>query len=110
MLNEMVSHDERNLQLLGLLAFNDFSLQNYAHAMGIWQKMLQLLPADDKRVAPIRRSIAQAKSASGLQESQLALTVKLSDAAEKMLPLRGVLYISVTDGISPVPVAVKKCR
>ncbi|WP_168404860.1 c-type cytochrome biogenesis protein CcmI [Erwinia amylovora] len=108
MLNEMVSHDERNLQLLGLLAFNDFSLQNYAHAMGIWQKMLQLLPADDKRVTPIRRSIAQAKSASGLQESQLALTVKLSDAAEKMLPLRGVLYISVTDGISPVPVAVKK--
>ncbi|ADP13173.1 cytochrome c-type biogenesis protein [Erwinia sp. Ejp617] len=108
MLNKMVSHDRRNLQLLGLLAFNNFSLQNYAQAMDIWQKMLQLLAADDGRVALIQRSIAEAKSALGGQESRLALTVRLSDAAEKMLPLRGVLYISVTDGNSPIPVAVKK--
>ncbi|AUX73266.1 c-type cytochrome biogenesis protein CcmI [Erwinia pyrifoliae] len=107
-LNEMVSHDRRNLQLLGLLAFNNFSLQNYAQAMDIWQKMLQLLAADDGRVALIQRSIAEAKSALGGQENRLALTVRLSDAAEKMLPLRGVLYISVTDGNSPIPVAVKE--
>lgn len=108
MLNEMVSHDDRNLRLLGLLAFNDFSLQNYARAITGWQKMLPLLPPEDGRVAMIRRSIAEAKSASGLQNNQLALTIGLSNAAEKMLQPGGVLYISVTDGDSPIPVAVKK--
>ncbi|CAO96191.1 c-type cytochrome biogenesis protein CcmI [Erwinia tasmaniensis] len=108
MLNEMVSHDESNLRLLGLLAFNDFSLQNYGGAITRWQKMLQLLPPEDGRVVMIRRSIAEAKSVSGVEKSQLALTIGLSNAAEKMLQPGGVLYISITDGHSPIPVAVKK--
>ncbi|VTT28641.1 cytochrome c heme lyase subunit CcmL / Cytochrome c heme lyase subunit CcmH [Klebsiella pneumoniae] len=108
MLEEMARHDGSDLRVLGLLAFNAFSQQRYAEAISAWQKMLQLLPADDRRVLMIQRSIEQAKSASGKQNSQLALTVTLSPAAEKMLPEGGVLYISVSDGNSPVPVAVKK--
>lgn len=108
MLEEMARHDGSNLRVLGLLAFNAFSQQRYPEAISAWQKMLQLLPADDRRVIMIQRSIEQARSESGKENSRLALTVTLSSAAEKMLPKGGVLYISVSDGNSPVPVAVKK--
>lgn len=108
MLNEMLKADGNNLRVLSLLAFNAFSQQHYPEAIAGWQKMLQLLPADDKRIVMIQRSIEQAKTESGKQNSQLALSVTLTPAAEKMLPADGVLYISVTDGVSPVPVAVKK--
>lgn len=108
MLNEMIKADGNNLRVLSLLAFNAFSQQHYAKAIATWQKMLQLLPADDHRVTMIQRSIEQAKTDSGKQNSHLALTVTLASGAEKMLPESGVLYISVADGASPVPVAVKK--
>ena len=108
MLDEMIKTDGNNLRVLGLLAFNAFSQQHYAEAIATWQKMLQLLPADDRRVTMIQRSIEQAKTDSGSQNSHLALTVTLAPGAEKMLPDSGVLYISVADGASPVPVAVKK--
>ncbi|ROR07912.1 cytochrome c-type biogenesis protein CcmH [Erwinia sp. JUb26] len=108
MLSEMLQHDGTNLRLLGLLAFNAFNQQDYPAAIEAWDKMLALLPAKDPRVEVIRRSIAQARSASGQQNSRLALQVNLSPEAEKMLPEGGVLYISVSDGTTPVPVAVKK--
>lgn len=108
MLNEMVKSDGSNIRLLSLLAFNAFSQQRYAEATATWQKMLQLLPADDKRAAAIRRSIEQAKTESGGQTSRLALTVTLAAGAEKQLTAGGVLYISVSDGVSKVPVAVKR--
>jgi tetratricopeptide (TPR) repeat protein len=108
MLNEMIKADGDNLRVLSLLAFNAFSQQHYPEAIAVWQKMLQLLPADDKRGVMIQRSIEQAKTESGKQNSHLALSVTLAPGAEKMLPAGGVLYISVADGVSPVPVAVKK--
>lgn len=108
MLQEMLKADSRNLQVLGLLAFNAFQQQQYPRAIASWQQMLTLLPAGDRRVEMIQRSIEQAKTASGQQTSKLALQVSLSEQAEKMLPEGGVLYISVSDGVSPVPVAVKK--
>ncbi|MEI2263655.1 c-type cytochrome biogenesis protein CcmI [Erwinia sp. CGal63] len=108
MLNEMIKNDGDNIRILSLLAFNAFSQQRYAEATATWQKMLQLLPADDKRVEMIRRSIEQAKTESGGQTSRLALTVTLAQSAEKQLSAGGVLYISVSDGVSKVPVAVKR--
>lgn len=108
LLDEMVAADGSNLRILGLLAFNAFERQRYAQAIDAWQKMLQLLPSADARVVMIQRSIEQAKTESGKQNSHLALTVSLASGAEKMLPAGGVLYISVSDGSTPVPVAVKK--
>lgn len=108
MLQEMLKSDSHNLQLLGLLAFNGWQQQHYDSAIAYWRQMLVLLPPGDPQVAQIERSIAQAQSAAGEQNSQLALTVSLSAAAEKMLPAGGVLYISVSDGVTPLPVAVKK--
>lgn len=108
MLQAMQKQDSHNLRILGLLAFNAYQQQHYAAAIADWQRMLTLLPAGDPRVTPIQHSIEQAKTDSGVQTSQLALSIKLSPAAEKMLPDGGVLYISVSDGVSPLPVAVKK--
>lgn len=107
-LRDMLQRDGNNLRLLGLLAFNAFGQQDYTAAIEAWDKMLALLPAKDARVEVIQRSIEQARSASGLPGSYLAIKINLSEKAEKMLPEGGVLYISVSDGTTPVPVAVKQ--
>jgi len=108
LLQEMQQQDGSNLRILALLAFNAWEQQHYAQAIDAWQTMLPLLPAGDARVEKITHSIAQAKAAAGEQAGSLPLTISLSAAAEKMLPPGGVMYISVSDGLSPVPVAVKR--
>lgn len=108
MLSDMLKEDGNNLRTLGLLAFNAYEQQQYDQAIGAWQTMLKQIPADDRRRAMIERSIEQAKTDAGQQNTQLALTVTLTPQAEKMLPPGGVMYISVSDGVSPVPVAVKR--
>ncbi|POW59814.1 c-type cytochrome biogenesis protein CcmI [Candidatus Pantoea alvi] len=108
MLRDMVKEDGDNLRTLGLLAFNAYEQQQYEQAISAWQAMLKRIPADDRRRVMIERSIEQAKTDAGQQNTQLALTVTLTPEAEKMLPPGGVMYISVSDGVSPVPVAVKR--
>ncbi|ADU70091.1 c-type cytochrome biogenesis protein CcmI [Pantoea sp. At-9b] len=108
LLRDLLKRDHSNVRTLSLLAFNAFEQQQYDEAIGAWQMMLKLLPAGDQRIAMIERSIEQAKTDAGQQNTHLALTVSLTPQAEKMLPQGGVLYISVTDGVSPVPVAVKR--
>ena len=108
LLHALLKRDSANLRTLSLLAFNASGQQNYTEALDAWRAMLALLPAGDPRITLIQRSIEQAKTAAGQQAVALSLTVKLSPPAEKMLPPDGVLYISVSDGVSPVPVAVKR--
>ncbi|HAK34625.1 MAG TPA: c-type cytochrome biogenesis protein CcmI [Pantoea sp.] len=108
MLRDMLKEDGGNLRTLGLLAFNAYEQQQYDQAISSWQAMLKQIPADDRRRVLIERSIEQAKTDAGQQNTQLALTVTLTPEAEKMLPPGGVMYISVSDGVSPVPVAVKR--
>ncbi|MCG7366032.1 c-type cytochrome biogenesis protein CcmI [Pantoea sp. ACRSH] len=108
MLRDMLKEDGDNLRTLGLLAFNAYEQQQYEQAISAWQAMLKRIPADDRRRVMIERSIEQAKTDAGQQNTQLALTVTLTPEAEKMLPPGGVMYISVSDGVSPVPVAVKR--
>ena len=108
MLRDMLKEDGDNLRTLGLLAFNAYEQQQYEQAISAWQAMLKWIPADDRRRVMIERSIEQAKTDAGQQNTQLALTVTLTPEAEKMLPPGGVMYISVSDGVSPVPVAVKR--
>ncbi|MDQ0549337.1 c-type cytochrome biogenesis protein CcmI [Pantoea agglomerans] len=108
LLQALLKADPQNLRTLSLLAFNAYGQQQYDQAIDAWQTLLGLLPAGDSRQAMIARSIEKARSAVGQQSRQLALTVTLAPKAEKMLPQDGVLYISVSDGASPVPVAVKR--
>jgi len=108
LLQSLLKADPQNLRTLSLLAFNAYGQQQYDQAIEAWQTLLTLLPAGDQRHAMIARSIEKARSEAGQQSRQLALTVTLTPKAEKMLPPDGVLYISVSDGASPVPVAVKR--
>ncbi len=108
LLKELLKRDHSDVRTLSLLAFNAFEQQQYNEAIGAWQVMLKLLPPGDRRITMIERSIEQAKTDAGQQNTQLALTVSLAPQAEKMLPQGGVMYISVSDGVSPVPVAVKR--
>ena len=108
LLQSLLKADPQNLRTLSLLAFNAYGQQQYDQAIEAWQTLLALLPAGDQRHAMIARSIEKARSEAGQQSRQLALTVTLTAKAEKMLPPDGVLYISVSDGNSPVPVAVKR--
>jgi len=108
LLQGLLKADPQNLRTLSLLAFNAYGQQQYDQAIDAWQTLLGLLPAGDSRHAMIARSIEKARSEAGQQSRQLALTVTLAPKAEKMLPPDGVLYISVSDGASPVPVAVKR--
>ncbi|PIJ51531.1 c-type cytochrome biogenesis protein CcmI [Erwinia sp. OLTSP20] len=107
-LQDMLQQDGNNIALLGLAAVNAYSQQQYVRAIKIWQQMLTLLPENDKQTAMIESSIEQAKTQAGQQNSWLSLKVSLAAAAKTMLPPQGVLYISVSDGVSPVPVAVKR--
>nr|MBA2817013.1 cytochrome c-type biogenesis protein CcmI [Candidatus Pantoea persica] len=108
MLRDMLKDNGSDLRTLGLLAFNAYELQQFDQAIGTWQTMLKLIPADDRRRAMIERSIEQAKTDASQQNTQLALTVTLTPEAEKMLPPGGVIYISVSDSVLSVPVAVKR--
>ncbi|WP_413504528.1 c-type cytochrome biogenesis protein CcmI [Serratia grimesii] len=108
MLRKMIAEDHTNLRVLSLLAFNSFEQGDFKQAIGAWQVMLKLLPANDQRAEVIKRSIEQAKTQAGGETVKLAVNVTLSPQATNALPQQGTLVISVTDGTNPVPVAVKQ--
>ncbi len=108
MLRKMIAEDHTNLRVLSLLAFNSFEQGDFKQAIGAWQVMLKLLPANDQRAEVIKRSIEQAKTQAGGETVKLGVNVTLSPQATNALPPQGTLVISVTDGANPVPVAVKQ--
>lgn len=108
MLGDLVKTHPDNLRIYSLLAAVNYTQQNYDTAISYWQKMLTMVPANSKQANAIEQGIEQARTNAGQQTSKLTLNVALSPSAEKMLTPNGILYISVTDGVSPVPVAVKR--
>ncbi|MBS0909236.1 c-type cytochrome biogenesis protein CcmI [Tatumella sp. JGM118] len=108
MLSTMLTAEPNNLRILSLLAAVNYTQQNYDTAIGYWQKMLPLLPANSKEANAVEQGIELARTNAGQQSSKLTLNVAIAPTAEKMLTPNGILYISVTDGVSPVPVAVKR--
>ncbi|WP_413507886.1 c-type cytochrome biogenesis protein CcmI [Serratia proteamaculans] len=108
MLRKMIAEDHTNLRVLSLLAFNSFEQGDFKQAIGAWQVMLKLLPANDQRAEVLKRSIEQAKTQAGGETVKLGVNVTLSPQATNALPPQGTLVISVTDGTNPVPVAVKQ--
>ncbi len=108
LLRSMLEQNQGQLRVLSLLAYNEFEQGHYPQAIGAWQLMLKILPADDKRGDMVRASIEQAKAKSGQDRVKLAVNVDLSAEAKRNIPKQGAVFISVTDGSSPVPVAVKQ--
>ncbi|ELY7488675.1 c-type cytochrome biogenesis protein CcmI [Cronobacter turicensis] len=108
MLKAVAAQAPDNLRAQGLLAFSAFRQQRYPEAIAIWQSMLTRLPPDDARRAAVLRGIAQARVDSGMDNARLAVKITLSPVSNKALPDKGILFVSVTDGVSGVPVLVKK--
>ncbi|RDK83889.1 cytochrome c-type biogenesis protein CcmI [Enterobacillus tribolii] len=108
MLSGMLGRNHQDVRALSLLAFNAFEQGDFKKAIGAWEMMLKLLPADDSRREVIKRSIEQAKAQSGVDNANLTVNVTMSPEVETTLPPQAVLVISVTDGSMPVPVAVKQ--
>ena len=108
MLKALGSADPTDLRVLNLLAFNAFQQGNYPKAIEGWSLMLKVLPPDDPRAEMLSRSIQQARSKAGMDNVRLGVAVTLSPEAARHLPPQGMVLISVTDGSSPVPVAVKR--
>jgi len=108
LLRSMLEQNQGNLRVLSLLAYNEFEQGHYPQAIGAWEVMLKILPAGDKRTDMVRASIEQAKTKSGVNTAKLGVNVTLSADAAKQIPGQGTVFISISDGVSPVPVAVKK--
>ncbi|GAB2927163.1 c-type cytochrome biogenesis protein CcmI [Hafnia psychrotolerans] len=108
LLRSMLEQNQGQLRVLSLLAYNEFEQGHYPQAIGAWQLMLKILPAGDQRGDMVRASIEQAKAKSGQDRVKLAVNVDLSAEAKRNIPQQGAVFISVTDGSSPVPVAVKQ--
>ena len=108
LLRSMLEKSQGDLRVLSLLAYNEYEQGHYPQAIGAWEVMQKILPAGDKRLEMVNASIAQAKQKAGLDQVKLAVNVTLSADAQQKLPQDGTVFISVTDGSSPVPVAVKK--
>ncbi|ELY2781360.1 c-type cytochrome biogenesis protein CcmI [Cronobacter sakazakii] len=108
MLKDVAAQAPDNLRAQGLLAFSAFRQQRYTEAIVVWQSMLTRLPPGDARRAAVVRGIAQARVDSGMDNARLAVKITLSPVSKKALPDKGILFISVTDGASNVPVLVKK--
>lgn len=108
MLKEVAAQAPGNLRAPELLALSAFRQQRYPEAIAYWQALLLQLPAGDPRRAAVARGIQQARVDSGMDNAKLAVKITLSPATKKALPNKGILFISVTDGVSNVPVVVKK--
>jgi len=107
-LKSMLQNKQGDLRVLSLLAYNESEQGHYAQAIGAWQTILKILPVGDSRAEMVKANIEQAKAKSGQDVAKLNVNVTLSVLAAKQLPQQGMVFISVTDGSNPVPVAVKK--
>ncbi|SUB81891.1 Cytochrome c-type biogenesis protein CcmH precursor [Pragia fontium] len=107
-LKDILKTNPNNVDALSALAMNAFGRGDFNQAIAAWEKVLTLLPADANGIDVIKSSLAYAKAQ--LTANGYRLSVKLSLAPEMaaQLPAEGSVLIAVTDGESPVPVAVKQ--
>lgn len=108
MLQDILGADQVNIRALSLFAFNAFEQQRWQVSIDACQRLLRLLPVNDARRQAIEQTITQAKVSAGIDNVKQAVKISLTAEAEKGLPTEGFVFISVTEGSSPVPVAVKK--
>ncbi|WP_413727930.1 c-type cytochrome biogenesis protein CcmI [Sodalis sp. RH19] len=107
LLRALLKRQPGNITALNLLAVGLYQQGDYAQAISLWRQVLTLLPAGDVHGDAIRRVINQARALSGQETAKLTVDVTLAPALDDKPPAQGTLFISVTDGKSPVPVAVK---
>ncbi|MDR0806742.1 MAG: c-type cytochrome biogenesis protein CcmI [Enterobacteriaceae bacterium] len=107
-LKNMLKADPDNVDALSALAMNAFGQGRFNEAIGAWEKLLTLLPADAKGIDVIKSSLAYAKEQVIANGYKLGIKLALAPELVSHLPAQGMILITVTDGESPVPVAVKQ--
>lgn len=108
LLKRVLRQDHQNMQALALLAFSAFEQENYQQAIGAWEVMLKMMPKDDSRRTLLERSIEAAKARAGITAPALKVRVDVPPTLRSSLPASARLVVLVTDGQSPVPVAVRQ--
>lgn len=107
-LKKMIAADPNNVDALSALAMNAFGQGDFNQAIAAWEKVIALSPADAKGLDVIKSSLAYAKSQVAANGSKVSVVVTLSPEVQQYLPAQGSILIAVTDGKSPIPIAVKQ--
>lgn len=107
-LKKMIAADPNNVDALSALAMNAFGQGDFNQAIAAWEKVIALSPADAKGLDVIKSSLAYAKSQVAANDSKVSVVLTLSPEVQKQLPAQGSILIAVTDGKSPIPIAVKQ--
>ncbi|PHI32667.1 c-type cytochrome biogenesis protein CcmI [Budvicia aquatica] len=107
-LKKMIAADPNNVDALSALAMNAFGQGDFNQAIAAWEKVIALSPADAKGLDVIKSSLAYAKSQVAANGSKVSVVLTLSPEVQKQLPAQGSILIAVTDGKSPIPIAVKQ--
>lgn len=115
-------HEVTTLGLLGIAAFED---KRYADAAGYWQRLVEVLPADDpsreaiqsgierarQRLAERGESLPEAPAAPASNGLQLKVEVSLSDAVKgQVKPDDSVFVFARAVNGPPMPLAVKRLK
>ena len=107
-LEKIIAANPNNLDALSALAMKAFNQNRFNDAIIAWEKVIALSPPNAKNIDMIKKSLIYAKSKIATNDSKLSIMLILSPDMQKYLPAKGNILITVTDGKSPVPVAVKK--
>lgn len=107
-LKKMIAADPNNVDALSALAMNAFGQGDFNQAIAAWEKVIALSPADAKGLDVIKSSLAYAKSQVAANGAKVSVVLTLSPEVQKQLPAQGSILIAVTDGKSPIPIAVKQ--
>jgi cytochrome c-type biogenesis protein CcmH len=112
--------DPNNIKGLNLSGTAAFQAGDYTHAVGYWEKLLQLLPPDSPNAKQISNSIANARAREAGQQppaqgaaqqnnggAQISGVVKLSpELAGKAAPTDTVFVFAKAVSGSPMPIVV----
>lgn len=107
-LKKLLKTDPDNVDALSALAMNAFGQGNFNEAITAWEKVLTLIPADAKGIEVIKNSLAYAKAQVTSNGYKLSVNLTLSPELVSKLPTEGSILITVTDGETTTPVAVKQ--
>lgn len=107
-LKKILKTDPENVDALSALAMNAFGQGNFNEAIAAWEKVLTLIPADAKGIEVIKNSLAYAKAQVTSNGYKVSVNLTVSPELVSKLPTEGSILITVTDGETTTPVAVKQ--
>jgi cytochrome c-type biogenesis protein CcmH len=118
--DEALAADPKEASTLGLLGIHAFDEQRYADAIGVWEKLLAVMPPGEPSRQGVERSIAMARSQMDKRSSdkeartpakRIRVRVALADALRQQVqPNDSVFVFARAAEGPPMPLAVKRLR